>query len=118
MRTAGSRSATSGPTTRNAPQWSCKRRRISKQVSLLQGRNLGFRVEDGRFTVNVKGTGILISAVGHGQGRLDGAGDTGLNDGVMSIDDAPYQSLPDDLTPFTSGRRRPGADGASVILRP
>ena len=26
---------------------------------------------------------------------MDGTGDTGVNDGVMSIDDAPYQSLPD-----------------------
>ena len=43
------------PNDANAPQWSCKRRRISKQVSYCTGRNLGFRVEDGRFTVNVRG---------------------------------------------------------------
>jgi hypothetical protein len=87
----------------NVPQWSCKRHRISRQVSYCNGRNLGVRVEDGRFTVNVRGNGISISAVAHGQVDVDGAGDTGVSDGVMSIDDAPYQSLPDFLTTFYLG---------------
>ena len=91
------------------PQWSCKRHRISRQVSYCKGRNLGFRVEDGRFTVNVRGTGISISAVAHGQVDVDGAGDTGVNDGVMSIDDATYQSLPDFLTTFSLGQPPPGS---------
>ena len=43
------------------PQWSCKRHRVSRQVSYCTGRNLGFRVEDGRFTVNLKGTGIACA---------------------------------------------------------
>ena len=107
------------PNDANSPQWSCKRHRISKQVSYCTGRNLGFRVEDGRFTVNVRGTGISISAVAHGEVDIDGTGDNGLNDGVMSIDDEPYQSLPDFLTTFTLG---PAAarelNGALVILRP
>jgi hypothetical protein len=93
----------------NDPQWSCKRHRISRQVSYCTGRNLGFRVEDGRFTVNLKGTGISISAVGHGEVDVDGAGDTGVNDGVMSLDDAPYQSLPDDLTIFLLGQPPSGS---------
>src|SRR3954468_5467123 len=93
----------------NEPQWSCKRHRVSRQVSYCTGRNLGFRVEDGRFTVNVKGTGISISAVAHGQVDVDGAGDTGVNDGVMSIDDEPYQSLPDFLTTFYLGPPPPGS---------
>ena len=91
------------------PQWSCKRHRISRQVSYCKGRNLGFRVEDGRFTVNVRGTGISISAVAHGQVDVDGAGDTGVNDGVMSIDNATYQSLPDFLTTFSLGQPPPGS---------
>ena len=90
------------------PQWSCKRHRISRQVSYCKGRNLGFRVEDGRFTVNVRGTGISISAVAHGQVDVDGAGDTGVNDGVMSIDNATYQSLPDFMTVFFLGQQ-PGS---------
>jgi len=91
------------------PQWSCKRHRISRQLSYCKGRNLGFRVEDGRFTVNVRGTGISISAVAHGQVDVDGAGDTGVNDGVMSIDNATYQSLPDFLTTFSLGQPPPGS---------
>ena len=97
------------PNDANAPQWSCKRRRISKQVSYCIGRNLGFRVEDGRFTVNVRGTGISISAVAHGEVDVDGTGDNGLVDGVMSIDDEPYQSLPDFWTAFTLGSTAPGS---------
>lgn len=97
------------PNDANAPQWSCKRHRISKQVSYCIGRNLGFRVEDGRFTVSVRGSGIWISAVAHGQVTVDGLGETGVNDGVMSIDDAPYQSLPDDLTTFYLGPPPPGS---------
>ena len=97
------------PNDANAPQWSCKRRRISKQVSYCTGRNLGFRVEDGRFTVNVRGNGISISAVAHGEVDIDGTGDNGLNDGVMSIDNEPYQSLPDFWTAFTLGSPPPGS---------
>jgi hypothetical protein len=93
----------------NSPQWSCKRHRLSKQVSYCKGRNLGFRVEDGRFTVNVRGTGISISAVAHGEVDIDGTGDNGLNDGVMSIDNEPYQSLPDFWTAFTLGSPAPGS---------
>jgi hypothetical protein len=91
------------PNDGNDPQWSCKRHRISRQVSYCKGRNLGFRVEDGRFTVIVKGTGISISAVANGQVEIDGIGDTGVSDGVMSIDNEPYQSLPDFLTTFYLG---------------
>ena len=97
------------PNDANSPQWSCKRHRISKQVTYCTGRNLGFRVENGRFTVNLRGTGISISAVAHGEVDIDGTGDNGLNDGVMSIDDEPYQSLPDFWTAFTLGSPSPGS---------
>ena len=97
------------PNDANSPQWSCKRHRISKQVTYCTGRNLGFRVENGRFTVNLRGTGISISAVAHGQVDIDGTGDTGVNDGVMSIDNEPYQSLPDFLTTFILGPPPPGS---------
>jgi len=93
----------------NNPQWGCKWHRISRQVTYCKGRNLGFRVEDGRFTINVRGSGISISAVAHGQVDVDGAGDTGVNDGVMSIDDGTYQSLPDFLTTFSLGQPPPGS---------
>jgi hypothetical protein len=78
-------------------------------VTYCTGRNLGFRVENGRFTINVRGTGISISAVAQGQVDIDGTGDNGLNDGVMSIDSEPYQSLPDFLTTFPLGSPPPGS---------
>jgi hypothetical protein len=97
------------PNDGNNPQWSCRRYRISRQVSYCKGRNLGFRVQDGRFTVTVKGNGISISAVGHGQVDVDGTGETGVNDGVMSLDDGTYQSLPDFLTTYDLGPPPPGS---------
>ena len=97
------------PNDGNSPQWGCKWHRISRQITYCKGRNLGFRVEDGRFTVTVKGTGISISAVGHGQFDVDGAGDTGVNDGVMSLNDAAYQSLPDFQTTYYLGPPPPGS---------
>jgi hypothetical protein len=72
-------------------------------VSVCQGRLLGFRVVDGRFNVTVRGTGISISAVGRGPFSVDGAGELGPDDGVMSIDEQPYESLPDELTAFYLG---------------
>ena len=97
------------PNDGNSPQWGCKSHRISRQITYCKGRNLGFRVQDGRFTVTVRGTGISISAVGHGQVDVDGTGETGVNDGVMSLDDAPYQSLPDYLTTYYLGPPPPGS---------
>jgi hypothetical protein len=97
------------PNDANLPQWNCKRHRISKQVSYCTGRNIGFRVEDGRFTVRVTGTGISISAVAQGEVDVDGTGETGVNDGVMSLDNGPYQSLPDDWTPYFLGTASPGS---------
>jgi hypothetical protein len=89
----------------NDPQLTCRPhpRRISSSVWLCKGRNIGFRVDEGRFNINVRGTGISISAVGRGSVTVDGAGDLGFYDGVMSLDDAPYESLPDDPTFFYLG---------------
>jgi hypothetical protein len=72
-------------------------------VSVCEGRQLGFRVVDGRFNVTVRGTGISISAVGRGPFTVDGWGELGPDDGVMSIDEQPYESLPDELTAFYLG---------------
>jgi hypothetical protein len=88
----------------NTPQLTCKaKKRISIYVTVCTGRNIGFRVDDGRFNVNVRGNGISISAVGRGPVDIDGTGETGTYDGLMSIDDQPYQSLPDALTTYYLG---------------
>jgi len=80
-----------------------KVRHPSLWVSVCQGKNVGFRVMNGRFNVNVRGSGISISAVGRGSVTVDGTGDDGLPDGVMSVDAAPYESLPDFPTLLTLG---------------
>jgi hypothetical protein len=46
---------------------------------------------------------MYLSAVGRGTVMVDGVGDQGLPDGVMSIDDGPYQSLPDAPMTFDLG---------------
>jgi hypothetical protein len=89
----------------NAPQLTCKPRprHPSASVTVWTGRNIAFRVNDGRFNVSVKGNGVSISAVGHGWVDVDGSGETGVSDGVMSVDDGPYQSLPDAKLSFYLG---------------
>jgi hypothetical protein len=96
----------------NAPQFTgCKPklRHPTVGLSVCKGRNVGYRVLNGRFNVNVRGSGISISAVGLGTVTLDGAGEDGLPDGVMSMDDQPYESLPDDLTTLPLGTPPAGA---------
>jgi hypothetical protein len=97
----------------NDPKISCRThtRRIGLGTWVCKGRNIGFRVDDGRFNVNVRGSGIWISAVGRGPGTVDGAGDQGVSDGMMSIDNAPYASLPDSLTGFFLGTPPPPTRG-------
>jgi len=99
------------PLDTNDPQFTCKTRvrHIGARISVCKGRNIGFRVNDGRFNVNVQGSGIWISAVGHGPVVVDGAGDQGVADGVMSVDNAPYQSLPDFSTTLYLGTPVPPA---------
>jgi hypothetical protein len=90
----------------NVPTLTCaphKKQRVSLGVWLCKGRNIGFRVENGRFNVNIRGTGISISAIGRGQVTVDGVGDTGVPDGVMSLDDGPWTSLPDLPTAYFLG---------------
>jgi hypothetical protein len=94
----------------NDPQLTCRphARRIGAGTWLCKGRNIGFRIDKGRFNVNVRGIGISISAVGRGNVTVDGAGETGVNDGTMSIDSAPYESLPDFAATFYLGTPPPG----------
>ena len=87
----------------NDPHLTCKPRRIGASILVCKGSNIGFRVDDGRFNVSVRGNGISISAVGRGSVTIDGVGENGTLDGVMSVDASPYESLPDDPTTFHLG---------------
>ncbi len=89
----------------NDPQLTCKPhpKHLTPALTVCTGRNIGFRVDDGRFNVTVRGNGVSISAVGRGSFDVDGLGETGVNDGLMSIDNGAYQSLPDAKTTFYLG---------------
>lgn len=91
----------------NVPQITgCRVRQPALNVRVCTGRNIGFRVDERRYNVSVRGSGISISAVGRGAVVVDGVGETGRPDGVISIDNAPYQSLPDYLSTFYLGNPR------------
>jgi hypothetical protein len=92
------------PFDEQAPQFRhCRLRYVNVATTICTGRKLSFRALDGRYVVRVQGRGIYLSAVGHGRVTVDGVGDQGIPDGVMSIDDEPYQSLPDFPTTFDLG---------------
>ena len=62
-----------------------------------------FRAIGGNYRITLKGSGIFVSAVGHGWATLNGVGeDPAIDfDGTYSVNDAPYKSLPDYNTPVT-----------------
>jgi len=73
------------------------------KTTVYQGKNLRFRLIGSRFNFRIQGQKIFLSAIARGTGSLDGTGDPAANifyDGVWSLNDAPYQSLPDAATPF------------------
>ena len=75
----------------------------SERTTIFQGKNLRFRLIGALFQVRLQGKGMFVSAIGRGNFLLDGAGDVTANifyDGVWSLNDEQYKSLPDDPTPF------------------
>jgi hypothetical protein len=96
------------PRVDTAPEFHhCRKRVINKTTTVCQGRKLTFRALDGHYVIRLQGTGIFMSAAGQGSGETDGAGIPGLSNGVMSFDDGPYGTIPDDPTPFTLGTPPP-----------
>ena len=73
------------------------------RTTIYQGRNVRFRLIGARYRIRVDGKAIFLSAIGRGTGAIDGAGSTQANifyDVVLSLNDEPYHSLPDDYTSF------------------
>jgi hypothetical protein len=73
------------------------------KTTVYQGKNVRFRLLGALYKVKLDGRAIFLSAVAHGQGTVDGAGDPAANifyDGTMSLNDEPYHSLPNDPTPI------------------
>jgi hypothetical protein len=84
----------------------------NEKTVVYVGRNLRFRLIGASYTIKLDGRAIFMSAVARGRGMLDGAGnvDTGVFfDGVWSLNEEPYHSLPDDPAPFElSAAPKPG----------
>jgi hypothetical protein len=81
------------------------------KTTIYQGRNIRFRLSGAMFHTKIEGRGIFLSAIGQGRGLIDGAGDTSAGifyDGVWSLNDEPYHSLPDDETDFELVTPTPG----------
>jgi hypothetical protein len=73
------------------------------KTTVYQGKNLRFRLIGARFQLRIQGRSIFLGAIARGTGVLDGAGDPEADiyyDGVWSLNDTPYQSLPDTATTF------------------
>jgi hypothetical protein len=75
----------------------------SAKMAIYSGRDIRVRVTGGLTTVRFEGRGIELSAVGRGHGSIEGAGDPAQGlfyDGVWSLNDEEYSSLPDSPTAF------------------
>jgi hypothetical protein len=73
------------------------------KTTVYQGKNVRFRLGGARFVIRMEGKAIFLSAIARGTGTLDGNGDPAQNvfyDGVWSLNDEPYHSIPDEPTPF------------------
>lgn len=81
-----------------------RRRFTSERTIVYSGTNIRFRVaHDRRVVVQLNGKAISFSAVGRGDGWMDGRGDPAAGiffDGAYSLNGGPYQSLPDLRTPY------------------
>ena len=75
----------------------------NEKTTTFQGRNLRFRAIGAQFKVRAEGKAIFVSALARGSVMLDGVGDVSANifyDGVFSLNDEAYRSLPDDPSTF------------------
>ena len=74
-----------------------------EKTTVFRGKNLRFKLIGALYQVRIEGKAIFVSAIGRGKGVLDGAGDVTANifyDGVWSLNEEPYKSLPDDPSSF------------------
>jgi hypothetical protein len=77
--------------------WGCDRTGTKATAVVCSGDNIRFRADGGKYVLSVRGSAIFLSAVGRGVATLDGRGDVGdVHDGVYSLNDGAYRSLPND----------------------
>ena len=75
----------------------------NEKTTVFQGKNLRFRAIGSLFQLRAEGKAIFVSALARGRVTLDGAGDVSANifyDGVFSLNEEAYRSLPDDPSTF------------------
>jgi hypothetical protein len=75
----------------------------NEKTTVFQGKNLRFRAIGAQFQIKAEGKAIFVSALARGKLMLDGAGDLDDNvfyDGVWSLNDEPYRSLPDEPSTY------------------
>jgi hypothetical protein len=76
----------------------------SARTTVYSGRNIRFRIaDDRRFTVKLAGKGLNFSAVGRGDGWMDGYGDPDdgvFFDGSYSLNGTDHPTLPNERTRF------------------
>jgi hypothetical protein len=84
--------------------WGCNSRKYDSSTgsTVCTGDSIRFRAIGGKYRVVLRGSGISLSVVGRGTGLLDGTGEDPevLHDGVYSLNDQPYRSLPNDAKPI------------------
>jgi hypothetical protein len=77
---------------------------VNARTTVYTGKSIRFRISsDGRFTVRINGSKINFSAVGRGDGWIDGWGDPEAGiyfDGSFSLNGDAYKSIPDLRTPI------------------
>jgi hypothetical protein len=82
------------------------------KTTVYSGKGVRIRIGGGLTHVRIEGRGIYLSAVGRGTGMIEGSGSIQAGvfyDGVWSLNDDDYRSLPDDLTRVQLAALRPGA---------
>lgn len=77
---------------------------VSGRTTVYSGKNIRFRIaDDRRFVVKVAGKGLNFSAVGRGDGWMDGWGDPESGvffDGSYSLNGVDHPTLPNERTRF------------------
>jgi hypothetical protein len=85
----------------------CRLRYPNSTTIACTGKKILFRAVDGRFVVRLNGSGIFLSAVGRGNVTIMGAANPNFPNGVMAVDNGPYQQIPDFEMAFTLGSTTP-----------
>ena len=81
--------------------WGCDNTDGNDVTTFCTGKYIRFRATGGSYKIFINASGISLSAVGRGTVRLDGNGaDAEDNDGVYSVNDSAYRSLPNAARPF------------------